>query len=95
MAATFEVTAGIAHHRADQCDTTGPCPFHNPSLHPMIEEPMLLRETGLIERVCRHGVGHPDPDSAGYMDRLYNHRKGTWSVHGCDGCCRLPDRPQR
>lgn len=85
----YEQTQGIRHHRHDQCDGL-PCPFHGPSLHPMIEEPMQLRETGLIERVCRHGVGHPDPDSAAWMDRRYGHKPGTWSTHGCDGCCRLP-----
>lgn len=87
----MERTQGIAHHARAECDGK-PCPFHAPSLHPMIEEPMLLRETGLIERTCRHGVGHPDPDSAAWMDRRYGHRAGTWSTHGCDGCCRLPER---
>lgn len=84
----LETTAGIRHHTREQCDGE-PCPFHAPSLHPMIEEPMHLRETGLIERMCRHGVGHPDPDSAAFMDRAYGHRPGTWSIHGCDGCCSL------
>lgn len=82
----METTRGIRHHDRDQCDDY-PCPFHKPSLHPMVEEPMLLRETGLIERTCTHGVGHPDPDSATYMDRFYGHKPGTWSRHGCDGCC--------
>lgn len=89
--ARHEVTAGIAHHRKDQCDGK-PCPFHGPSLHPMIEEPMLLRETGLIERTCRHGVGHPDPDSARWLNEHGpSGARGSWGVHGCDGCCRLPN----
>lgn len=31
----------------------------------------------LLERLCPHGVGHPDPDDRS-ADR----------VHGCDGCCQ-------
>lgn len=81
----FEVTGDIQHH--SRADCSGPCPFHNPSLHAMVEEPMMLRTSGLIERVCIHGIGHPDPDSADWMDKQYGHRPGTWSIHGCDGCC--------
>lgn len=84
----FEVTQGIPHHTKDQCDGE-PCPFHGPSLHPMIEEPMLLRESGLIERTCRHGVGHPDPDSVAWFKRRLG--RTHMGVHGCDGCCRVPE----
>lgn len=31
-----------------------------------------------MERICPHGVGHPDPDC------MYAKRD---TVHGCDGCC--------
>jgi hypothetical protein len=50
----------------------------------MHEEPMVLRESGLVERLCVHGVGHPDPDSVAYFDR---HEVRGIDVHGCDGCC--------
>lgn len=50
-------------------------------------EGLLIRETGLIEHVCKHGVGHPDPRSSAWHDEKRNHKSGTWSVHGCDGCC--------
>jgi hypothetical protein len=36
-------------------------------------------DRGMTERICPHGVGHPDPD-----DRTAN------GVHGCDGCCTPP-----
>jgi hypothetical protein len=42
------------------------------------------RETGLVEDVCVHGVGHPN------LEWLKEHDPdGKWcfSVHGCDGCC--------
>jgi hypothetical protein len=91
MSKHLERTGNIWHHTKAMCDGA-PCPFHAPSLHAMIEEPMHLRETGLIERLCKHGVGHPDPDSAAYWDRVYGHESGTWMMHGCDGCCQLPTR---
>jgi len=55
---------------------------------------MTRRETGLIEFVCAHGVGHPARSSAEFMDKTYKHAAGTWSVHGCCGCCEkypMPD----
>lgn len=79
----LEVTGNIRHHAKADCDNY-PCPFHAPSLHSMVEEPMILRETGLIERACPHGIGHPDPDSVAWFKR-----RGLegYGVHGCDGCC--------
>lgn len=61
------------------------CFIHNPSNHHMRDWPMVIRSSSLIERTCEHGVGHPDPDSA----RFLNWRDGSlfWGVHGCDGCC--------
>lgn len=63
------------------------CAIHNPSMHGMIEEPMILRTdrgVPLIERLCVHGVGHPDPDSVAFLDA---HEQPGFDVHGCDGCC--------
>lgn len=78
-------------HLPHQCANGTYCCIHNPSLHKMRDWPMNLRETGLIERLCEHGVGHPDPDSAAWLDRQHKHKPGTWSVHGCDGCCGEPE----
>lgn len=61
------------------------CVIHNPTDHHMIDWPINLRETNLIERLCKHGVGHPDPDSVYFFDKIG--QKG-YDVHGCDGCCR-------
>lgn len=80
----FEFSNGIARvHPAKLCEGTF-CPIHNPSEHRMRDWPMLLRESALIERTCEHGVGHPDPDSAAFMDRRFGL---GWGTHGCDGCC--------
>ena len=35
---------------------------------------------GLLEDLCKHGVGHPNAE---WLRGKENH----WSVHGCDGCC--------
>ena len=71
-------------HRVNTCE--GYCPFHNPSDHSMKAWPKIMRETGLIERACKHGIGHADPDSAAYMDKIMGQEAGTWLVHGCCGC---------
>ena len=44
----------------------------------------ITRESGLIEDICKHGVGHPNRD----WIKKYDSRgiKG-FSIHGCDGCC--------
>lgn len=41
----------------------------------------IYRENGLIELVCRHGVGHPSKALTA-PDRYYG-------VHGCCGCCSM------
>lgn len=54
------------------------CSIHNPSDHHMRDWPQLWRpDRRITERICPHGIGHPDPDCIYVMD----------GVHGCDGCC--------
>jgi hypothetical protein len=72
------------YHTPDRCFGTH-CPFHGPSAHKMVEWPIIIRSSALVERRCEHGVGHPDPDSVAYFERNDWHGYG---VHGCDGCCR-------
>lgn len=48
----------------------------------------IVRASGLVEWICPHGVGHPDPASARAMGE-------SWSIHGCDGCCSREDFPGR
>lgn len=51
-------------------------------------------DSGLMERICTHGIGHPDPDHMAHLQRLVSGRIATQeyvdaeAVHGCDGCCR-------
>ena len=68
----------LAVHPVQQCSQDNiPCSIHSPSDHSMKDWPQHWRfDRGIMERICSHGVGHPDPDEL----------RGD-SVHGCDGCC--------
>lgn len=57
------------------------CTIHKWSDHHMVEWPMMWRtDRYMMERVCKHGIGHPDPDEI-----------ATDRTHGCDGCCTPPE----
>ncbi len=65
----------IIAHGVAWCEK--PCAIHWPSQHHMRSWPQHWRsDRGIIERLCDHGTGHPDPDDKS-RDRL----------HGCCGCC--------
>lgn len=50
-------------HGSDECKFPDRCVIHNPSDHSMSEFPTRWREDRfLMERICPHGIGHPDPD---------------------------------
>lgn len=73
-------------HDKAKCDSKG-CPIHGPSEHHMRGWATNYREDrGLTERICCHGVGHPDPDSVSYGLKFGK----DISSHGCDGCCSPP-----
>lgn len=60
-----------------------PCCIHNPTQGPMVTWPLNWRaDRGLMERLCPHGVGHPDPDD------MKVKRSPLGGLHGCPcGCC--------
>lgn len=67
-------------HAKDTCWGDNCC-IHNPSDHHMVDWPQNWRsDRGIMERICEHGVGHPDPDDPKSKDKYE-------AVHGCDGCC--------
>lgn len=73
-------------HDPGKCEGT-PCVVHGPSDHHMREWPLHWRadrEPGLFERICEHGIGHPDPDQFAYW-RENDEDHMAW--HHCDGCC--------
>lgn len=54
------------------------CVLHNPSDHAMRDWPTQYNlEYDTIERLCEHGIAHPDPDN--FMLDGYD--------HVCDECC--------
>ena len=58
------------------------CTVHNRSDHNMRSFIQHWRPDRMImERICEHGIGHPDPDEF----RIRNGEDD--GVHGCDGCC--------
>lgn len=63
-------------HSASLC-AGRPCTVHNRTDHHMRSFPQNFREDrGIMERICPHGIGHPDVDEI-----------NPDGVHGCDGCC--------
>lgn len=59
------------------------CTIHNNSDHHMKDWPQNWRmDIGLMERICPHGIGHPDPDDPKVVN-------GTHGIHGCDSCCNI------
>lgn len=75
-------------HLQSQCEGRGlPCVIHDPSDHHMVLWPLNWRaDTHVMERVCPHGVGHPDPDHIAYV-RSLDQGMDWQTIHGCDGCC--------
>lgn len=64
------------------------CCIHNPSAHALSDRPLHWRDDrAIMERICVHGVGHPDPDDAAWRKRSGRDPDGWDNVHGCDGCC--------
>lgn len=75
-------------HSPVLCASQSACPMHNPSQHHMRGWRVVWRnDRGILERVCPHGCGHPDPDQFPFWDLTGQ----DWqAVHGCDGCCTPP-----
>ncbi len=92
MAGTYTTGTGqtiVRVHPATP-DCAKGCVIHSPSAHSMRDFPTHWREDrGLMERICPHGIGHPDPDQLAFIARTQGINEARWeSVHGCDGCCR-------
>jgi hypothetical protein len=72
-------------HEQWECMRAENCAIHKPSYHHMRHMKQLWRnDRKFFERICEHGVGHPDPDEI-----LDDHR--MLGIHGCDGCCGEPN----
>lgn len=75
-------------HDSDSC-LGDFCVIHNPSNHAMKDFPTHWRDDRkIMERMCPHGIGHPDPDQLDFIERTRGAEAARIeSVHGCDGCC--------
>lgn len=73
-------------HPASACaDQPWGCWIHRPRDHALAHAPVMWRaDKQTAERICDHGIGHPDPQDAAYN---WNVLGRDVSVHGCDGCC--------
>ena len=87
-----QIDAVLVTHDAGEC-LLDHCPSHNPSRHPLASAPLRWRQDlELMERICPHGVGHPDVDSLNYIDVVEGSgRAARLSAHTCDLCCVPPD----
>lgn len=68
------------------------CAIHHPSAHHMATWTQMYRadrRPPVMERICAHNLGHPDPD-----DLTVLRKDGAAGVaargHPCDGCCIPP-----
>ena len=90
-------------HDASLCEGEHCC-YHNPSDHHMVDWTLHVRldrlawsktedrPVGVLtERICPHGIGHPDPDSLAWL--IANGASEYEGIHGCDSCCRSPEGP--
>lgn len=64
------------------------CCLHAPSDHRMRDWQLHWRnDRGLMERLCPHGIGHPDPDDLAHGESVMPGSAAGRGIHGCDGCC--------
>lgn len=77
-------THGAAVCKSDRDDGHACC-IHGPSAHPLVGATLYWDvNRGLMERICAHGVHHPDPDHVAFLTRKIGHISIS---HRCDGCC--------
>ena len=93
----------IIAHPPSWCEDDEHCAVHNPSDHHMRDWPQHFRDPaieaatfglhpGLMERICPHGVGHPDPDHMAFYRKHHSPEEvSAEGMHGCDGCCMTAD----
>jgi hypothetical protein len=75
------------HEVDDSCENG--CVIHDPSEHPMASFLTHYRtDRQIMERICPHGIGHPDPDSIAFAVKKNGVDFAALElIHGCDGCC--------
>ncbi len=80
----------VSVHTENKCAGEHCC-IHNPSNHHMKDWPTNWRQDlGIMERMCEHGIGHPDPDALAFVRKTNPKLAEALGIHGCDGCCCPP-----
>jgi hypothetical protein len=46
----------------------------------------VTKASGLVEDICKHGIGHPNREWLKEHDPKGNY---GWGIHCCDGCCNI------
>lgn len=68
------------------------CVIHHPKPSHTSEWPLHWRgDRAIFERICPHGIGHPDPSQLDYWEargQSYN------AIHGCCGCCETKEEEE-
>lgn len=77
----------FVHPQSPDCDEG--CVIHNPTDPNKDTFPPLWRgDRSMMERVCPHGIGHPDRDQIRYWERTLGEAEArAQATHACDGCC--------
>lgn len=84
---TDSTGAEIRTHHEDKCSGQY-CSIHNPSKHLLWEAPTVWdNENKMMNRVCTHGVSHPDYDDVTYNVGILGKDEASHVEHECDGCC--------
>lgn len=91
----YGVNTPVMVHSVDSCQGRR-CVLHNPTDHHMRSWRWLMRtdKSMLIERICPHGINHPDPDSLYFFTDVAKYGGEGIGNHGCDGCCD-PEREDK
>jgi hypothetical protein len=72
----------LLSHELGECKIDKICTIHNRTDHHMRNFKQFYRfDRGIMERICSHGVGHPDPDDYKIITGIDN------GIHACDACC--------
>ena len=79
---SLENTNAMLYAHTDGLCMGEACTLHKRTDHSMRRFPQLWRtDRKIMERICPHSVGHPDPDEYKIIEGLDD------GAHDCDGCC--------
>lgn len=88
---TIEVLNGTLRTHSSLACAGDFCSVHNPSSHSMVRFPQYWdAQRFQMQRVCPHGIPHPDPDDLAYSALVNGEEFAEFQRdHDCcdEGCC--------